>query len=151
MHLPVVDMVQRTLASSECPQLWLKLAGQSISLLSVDVHRTSSMTIGPAPAPNLANDMAVAATRPWHIIFTQRRKNYTVSVCTCWRVSKLSTDNSGIKCTPWIITNCTPLVIVADLHTTFKRIAASNKPEVSSGAVDIYQINLMTITKSTLA
>ena len=60
VKLPVVDNVHRTPASSLCTQLWLKLARQSISRLSVAVHRTSSITIGPEPAPNLALENGVA-------------------------------------------------------------------------------------------
>ena len=52
--IPVVDNVHLTPASSEWTQLWLNVNGQSISLLSVAVHLTSSITIGPAPAPNRA-------------------------------------------------------------------------------------------------
>ena len=53
---------QRTLESSECAQSTvLESKGQSTSLSSVPVHRTSSKTIGPLPCPKKANERAVAS------------------------------------------------------------------------------------------
>lgn len=53
-YIPVFDDVQLTPESSECTQLWFKVNGQSVSLSSLPVHLTSSITIGPAPAPKCA-------------------------------------------------------------------------------------------------
>jgi hypothetical protein len=58
---PYVDSVHRTPASWWCPQLWLRLKGQSISVTSLPVHLTSSITIGPVPCPNLALPYAFAS------------------------------------------------------------------------------------------
>ena len=59
-HLRVIW--QRTLESSECEQSTvLGSKGQSTSLSSFPVHRTSSKTIGPLPCPKKANERAVAS------------------------------------------------------------------------------------------
>ena len=59
-HLRVIW--QRTLESSECVQSTvLGSKGQSTSLSSFPVHRTSSKTIGPLPCPKKANERAVAS------------------------------------------------------------------------------------------
>lgn len=55
LDLPNVDnCLHCTPASSLWSQLWFKLKGQSISLFLEEPHLTSSITIGPLPAPNLA-------------------------------------------------------------------------------------------------
>ena len=56
---------------------------------------------------------------------------------TCGRVSKLTTDHSSIRCTPRVITNSSPLVVVADLNPTFQWTATSNKSHISSSTVSI--------------
>ena len=71
LDLPVVDKVHLTPASSWWLQSWFKLKGQSISLFPEELHLTSSITIGPVPAPNHAPMYATApvqyvATLPWH-------------------------------------------------------------------------------------
>ena len=47
--------------------------------------------------------------------------------CTLARESQLSADNICICCVPVVITNCSPLVVYADLHTPLLSILTSSK------------------------
>jgi len=58
-------------------------------------------------------------------------------VLTNWCVSKLPADNSGINIGPWVITDCSPLVVVADLHSALVFSCTTNKSQSTSCAINI--------------
>ena len=64
----IYSLQQVTPASSKCLQLWtsMPLLGQSISLVSVPVHLTSSSRILPVPWPKKALSLAV---EPWNVVY----------------------------------------------------------------------------------
>ena len=54
--VPVVDDIHLTPASSVWSQLWFNVNEQFMRLFSLPAHLTSSIIIGPAPAPNCARE-----------------------------------------------------------------------------------------------
>ena len=47
------------------------------------------------------------------------------------RVTKLSAGHRSVICTPRVITDCSPLPIVADLHSALVLICPSNKTDIT--------------------
>ena len=94
---------QRTLESSECAQSTvLESKGQSTSLSSVPVHRTSSKTIGPLPCPKKANERAVASVH-------QRREEMLTRVVLFQLLTKLHNISMYTYCIWRSPAVCTPL------------------------------------------
>ena len=54
-----------------------------------------------------------------------------------WSVGifQLFTNRSGISSTPWIVTNCPPLVIDTHFHSTLIFIHTANKADITIGAI----------------
>jgi len=63
-------------------------------------------------------------------------KQIKCAVLTKWCVSKLPTDNTGINVGPCVITDCSPLVVVADLHSALVFSCATNKSHSTSCALN---------------
>ncbi len=51
------------------------------------------------------------------------------TVCTC--ISELSTHNHCIITVPEVVTDCAPLVVITDLHTTFKLISTTDQSHIT--------------------
>ena len=59
-------------------------------------------------------------------------------VCTVGGVAQLTADHSGIDHPEVVITNCAPLVVVAELHTTSVLVRSIYKPHISLDAYCLY-------------
>ena len=138
----------RTDASSLCTQLCISspLLRQSKSIASVPVHPTLSKMIGPVPSPNCAEPKATASVignttseRSCHVECSMWRVPCGgLHVVTCMyghtesRVSKLSTGDCSIICSPTVIAHSAPCLVVAHLYTAFKGTGAStSKSDIS--------------------
>ena len=75
----------------------------------------------------------------WHLLKSQI-VNYLVNnkahilELTSSGETKLSTHNYSIFSTPKVITDCSPLIVVAEFHSSLSCNSSTNKPECALGA-----------------
>ena len=124
-----------TPASSVCLQSCCPsgLAGQSISLVSLPLHATSSNQIWPSPAVNQVSAVAPIMKNVTLVTALQLWDHNFFSL-TCARQLQLYTDDSGIWVIPLVITHCAPDIVVADLHAPWISGSRSSQSEGSLSA-----------------
>ena len=60
---------------------------------------------------------------------------------TNYWITKLPANHTSICCVPWIITDCSPLPVVADFHSTLILISSSNETNITVGRACIITRN----------
>jgi len=71
-----------------------------------------------------------------HVYISTSKGAFAVTIgITIRRKSKLPACYFGISSSPEIITNCSPLTIIAHLHPAFSRSGSTTEPQISIGAV----------------
>ena len=68
--------------------------------------------------------------------------------------SKLYTSNCSIRSSPWVITHCPPLVVIAHFHSSLQLIGSTHHTNISScavGTIHLCQWNKCTIVSTVMA